>query len=583
MASAASAAFLFQGLPTSVDEMVQLLHARALLGGGLTLPLPGDASAWMIQNSLPVSDGWASVYPPFHTIVLAGAGGLGAFWLAGPLATGALAAFSFLAFVELFPGRAALTRTAGLLVALCPFLFFLGGSHLSHTTAAAAVAGALWCLLRARDGGWGWSVAAGAAIGVAVSTRPWTGLALCAVFVVAAWNPAPGEVPVRTVVRRIAGLALGGSTFALLLLGWNQALFGHPFRLGYSVAYGPSHGLGLHTDPWGNAYGLVETMAYTGADLMQLGSHLLETPMPALAVVGLGLLLSVRLPRGTGPLLVWVGAGVGANALYWHHGLHMGPRFLFETGPAWVALWALALAELAGKASPLPPAMRRSVAWLGTLSVLTAVTLLVPGRAGTYRADDATVAASTPPPGGAEATLVFVHGSWTSRVSARLAAVGMRRDSIETALRRNDLCSVDRYAKWRLHPEGEAPVSLSLASLPGPDPALQLTQISEGNRVWLRPGAPLEGGCLREAMSDRHGTVELEPLLWQAPPLPGAHVVVARDMGPLVNARVRSALPGYTARVGVDGGTQSPMQVLGYEEGMERLWGGAAGLNAGGE
>ena len=88
---------------------------------------------------------------------------------------------------------------------------------------------------------------------------------------------------------------------------------------------------------------------------------------------------------------------------------------------------------------------------------------------------------------------------------------------------------------------------------------------------------------LREAMSDRHGTVELEPLLWQAPPLPGAHVVVARDMGPLVNARVRSALPGYTARVGVDGGTQSPMQVLGYEEGMERLWGGAAGLNAGGE
>ena len=47
--SAWIAAVLFDRLPTSVDAMVQLLHARALLAGGLALPVDAEA-AWAVQN-----------------------------------------------------------------------------------------------------------------------------------------------------------------------------------------------------------------------------------------------------------------------------------------------------------------------------------------------------------------------------------------------------------------------------------------------------------------------------------------------------------------------------------------------------
>jgi hypothetical protein len=71
------------------------------------------------------------------------------------------------------------------------------------------------------------------------------------------------------------------------------------------------------------------------------------------------------------------------------------------------------------------------------------------------------------------------------------------------------------------------------------------------------------------------GVVDLEPLLWQAPPLGNGAVVVARDMGPEVNARVRSAMGGRDAYVYVPRAGQGPVPALmDYEEGMQLLWGG---------
>lgn len=51
------------GLPTSVDEMVQLLHARAIAGGHLTLGLEYIGGAWAAQNGVFTDSGWASIYP----------------------------------------------------------------------------------------------------------------------------------------------------------------------------------------------------------------------------------------------------------------------------------------------------------------------------------------------------------------------------------------------------------------------------------------------------------------------------------------------------------------------------------------
>ncbi len=255
------------GAPTSVDEMAQLLNARALATGRATVPLMGSEAAWTIQNGIAVPGGWISIYPPLHTLLLAVGWLAGGAWLVGPAATGVATACVTWTADRLCGPRVG--RLAGLLLIVSPFWLLLGATQLSHTTAVAGLSLAMAALVRARDGGMGWQAAAGAALGVAVSARPWIGVAAGAALVGSSWLSDPDRD--RRGWGSWAALVVGGLPFAVLLLWWNQAHFGHPLRLGYSAAFGDMHGLGLHVDPWGNRYGVREALAYTGADLTQLG------------------------------------------------------------------------------------------------------------------------------------------------------------------------------------------------------------------------------------------------------------------------------------------------------------------------
>ncbi|HSM61933.1 MAG TPA: hypothetical protein VK849_14085 [Longimicrobiales bacterium] len=574
-----AATALFARTPLSVDAMVQLAHARALLAARLSLPLHGAPAAWLVQNSVVVDGGLASVYPPGHTAALAAGMALGAAWLVGPVSVAVTGACTFLVLARLAPEAPVATRVAGALAALSPFVLLLGAGHLSHGVAGALAALLALTVIRARDGAAPWSLAAGAALGAMVCSRPWTGLSLGSAMVCAGWlaGPDEGRRAPRWLGRRVGGLLLGGAPFAAAFLAWNRSLFDGALRLGYSVAFGPAHGLGLHADPWGNRYGPVEALAYTGADLVQLGAGLLESPLPAVAVVGAAL---VALPPRRGRALLWTWALVPpvANALYWHHGTHLGPRMLYESAPAWAALWAMAIAEGAGPASPLSATLRRGVAWVGVLSLAGALALL-PGRLASSRIPVDVVLSARLPGGLPGPTLVFAHGSWSTRIAGRLAATGMRRDSIETALRRNATCAVDAYARWRAGPRETGPPALDLEPRPGTPDRLRARVISPGNRILVEEGGPFDEACTREAMADRLGTVELEPLLWQAPPLPGRALVVVRDLGPRPNASVRTLFPGYGSAVLLDGGQGEPPRLVPYDEGMELVWRGAASVD----
>ena len=144
---------VYGGMPTSVDEMAQLLHASALRGGRLTVPLEGSTAAWVIQNGVITGEGWASTYPPVHTILLAMRLTVGAAWIVGPIAIGVATALTTLS-AELLLGVTA-GRVTGLLLAVSPFWLLLGSTHLSHATPAAALSLVLWTGLHARDGGAG--------------------------------------------------------------------------------------------------------------------------------------------------------------------------------------------------------------------------------------------------------------------------------------------------------------------------------------------------------------------------------------------------------------------------------------------
>lgn len=570
------------GEPTSVDELTQLLHAQALAAGLTSIPLQGVEAAWIVQNGMVGPEGWVSIYPPLHTAFLALGLLLGVPWLVGPVATGiATACTTWTAERLLGP---AVGRLSGLLLIASPFWIQLGATYLSHTTAVAGLALLALALVRARDGGEGWYVVAGIAAGIAVSARPWTGLAVgSGIGLSLLWRP-PGSASARPLppIRSLAWLALGGLPFALLLLTWNQSLFGHPFRLGYAAAFGPAHGLGLHVDPWGNSYGLVEALAYTGADLVQMGVRLFESPLPALTVIGLGLLLPG--PRGPGIFGVWAAAALVANALYWHHGIHFGPRMLYEAVPAFVVLFASQVVRVFASGG-----RRRGLAgwarWAAGVAIVAGVAL-VPSTLFSLRGVEPAPVPDPPTDTAAgSGAIVFVHGSWASRISARLAATGMRRDSIETALRRNDVCAVDRYARARENAAGSAPDVAALPPLDftpraGSPTSLETRLLSAGNPVRVDPAVPPDAGCLREAQADRLGILELELLAWRLPPLGSADVVVARDLGPAGNLRVLERT-ARTPWVFLDRGAEGGPLLLGYSEGMELLWGGAAG-DAGG-
>jgi hypothetical protein len=252
---------------------------------------------------------------------------------------------------------------------------------------------------------------------------------------------------------------------------------------------------------------------------------------------------------------------------------------LFESTPAWIALFVAAAATLTPSHAGPVGVLRRLTIWSVGIAIITGLTLgLDTARESTRSA--LRVDAPEPPEDNA---IVFVHGSWASRIAARLAAAGMRRDSIDTVLRRNDVCAVDRYARWRTAPgkPGAAP-PLDMESRSGSPSTLESQALSVGNLVRVLPGFERDAACIREARSDRLGVLELELLAWRFPHIPNAGTVVVRDLGPAANLPILQALakPAY---VYIDTGSDDGVLLLDYSDGMELLWGGAAGEGVGGE
>ncbi len=595
----ATGSLVFSRLPTLVDGMATLLHGRILAGGTLALPLPGPAAAWVIPNTLVTPLGWVSQYPPLHPLLLALGFLVSAPWLVGPLCLGVTVAFGFLITGRLFPEAPGVSRFGGALLAASPFLVFLSGGYLSHVPAAAAGAFTLWATLKARDAGWGWAVAAGLGSGAMVATRPWTGLVVAVAFPAFLWA-AEGwrKRGWGWTAVRFGGAVIGGLPMAAGLALHNARLFGSPLTLGFSLAYGPPHDLGFHRDPWGNLYGPVEALGYSAANLLTLGVYLLETALPALALVGAFLLLARRLPRGTGVLLGWALLPALANVFYWHHGFHLGPRMLYEGAPAWVLLTALAAVQLSRREAPgnggsapgegrqgqprsvLARLHPRDVLLGALLLSLLGIPILVSLRASSYAwTEETLVRIRAPEVPGTEPALVFVHGSWEERIAARLQGAGMRLDSIESALRRNDVCRLHSFAQAWVAGGGatsSADQGIDFDLLPDTPAHLRLLPVSEGEDVWVDPSLGFTPDCQREARADRGGIVSLAPLLWQGdlPGIEGGKPLFVRDLGPDENAAVLAAFPHRKPFLYLIPDPGWDPELRGYQEGMGLLWGG---------
>ncbi|MEX2465666.1 MAG: hypothetical protein WD995_02065 [Gemmatimonadota bacterium] len=573
---------LYRGLYTNVDEMASMIQARYMAQGLLAGPVPPLPEGWLIPNTLIVGEGWVSQYPPSHLAVMAAFVLVGVPGLLGPVLIGVMAALIALTLPRLLPEHPAAARAAALLTALSPLLLFLAGGALSHLTAGAAVAAVAYAALRARDGHAGWACLTGAAVGIAVSARPLTGLLLGTVLPLSIWWPRVRAGALAWGLRRGVATVAGGLPFAAGLAWYHTRLFGGPTRWGYVAAFGEDHGLGFHPDPWGYMYGPVEALGFTSADLIAVGVQLLETPLPITAVVGCFLLLTPRLPRGGGVLLAWAVVPVLGNALYWFH----AGRMYFEAAPAWIALGVLAV--VAGSTSPAESGVSRGrvmgplVAWSAVLALTWAIAGGIPSRWSNAAWERETLDRITIPeiPESGPA-LVFVHTSWHERLSATLqGAGGMRQDSVTSVLRRNTTCALDAYTKLRearaRHGRTDVALpALDLTHRAGAPDDIERRRLGAGRSVRVREGEPMRPECLRELRADRFGSVALAPLLWQGD-LPGdehGRPMFVRDLGPEKNDRIRAVYPGRASFMFAHLAPDTPPRIAPYDEAMAILWG----------
>jgi len=572
---------VLDGKPNLIDAMVQLVHARFIAAGHLAGPGDEFLEFWQLQNSLVTPNGWVSQYPPGYLIFLAAGLRLGMVQLVGPFFAGLTVLFTALAAERLLREDTVTARLGAVMLCFSPFLIGLAGAFMNHIGAAAFTSAAIYFAVRSRDdGGLWWALVTGAAVGGVFSVRPLTAVvaaAIVAVVWLANGSPETGRRIVSFLRRALAAL-VGISPVLAAIAAYNRHFFGSPLTFGYVASQGPLVGPGFHRDPTGAVYGPVQALGFTSSDLVTFGLYLLETPIPAVLVAGLFLLLAKRFSVGVRVIAIWALLPIAANALYWHHGIFMGPRMLNESAPPWALLTAIAAIGLVrlipsermwGNYSP-----RAALTLTFALSWIAGVLYLGPQRLASY-GGPWMESSRMEIPRGDRPSLVFVHGAWTGRVAMRLVAHGMRLDSLEAAMRQNTTCDSHSYALWYSRSAAdrarEAP-PLDFSSVHrNPPPKVQ---IAAGDDIRAKPGVPLSQECLREVASDTLGIVDVGPLAWQGdlPGVGGEGAMFVRDMGPEANARLIQRYPDRVPEVLLRPRDNQPPKLVPYVEGMNLLW-----------
>ncbi len=545
LAAALLSGLLFARNPHNVDSIAQLFQARIFLGGSLTAPAPEYPEFFGATHILIHEGRWFSQYPPGHPALLAIGLLAGLPWLVNPLfAAGTLVLVCAAARRLLGEGGA---RLSAALYLISPFALFMSASYMNHVTTGFFLALALYAAVRTEGGERRlvWPLLTGAALAAAATVRPleaaaWAAVLGVWVLVRRGWKP--------TVVVGTACL------FGLVpLLLYNGLTTGHPLRFGYSLLWGAGHGLGFHTDPWGEPFTPVVSFANTALDLQRLNVLLYLWPFPSLIFVFAALVYALRGDRSRGAVVLLAAlllAAPLAYFFYWHRDNYLGPRFVFASlVPALIltAAGILALDRRLGR--------WRGALWLTLLSGATVgLTVNFPQSAGLFagrmleRKLHPEVEAERAGIGDA---LVFVKVGWGSRLIPRLWAWGISASETERTYRAVDGC--------RLQLALDSADSLLVA---GVDSTAVRTALTSQLRAWRDAGLPvvrdvlpdqsvrvdtsaaLPERCYREVRQDEVGFTVYGTLIWRNDPWLTRGTLYARDFGPERNGMLQSRYPG---------------------------------------
>jgi hypothetical protein len=438
---------------TTGDEMSMRFQARLLASGRLFALPEVHREFFNTPEALDAGGRWFSQFPIGWPLVLSPAMAVGVEWIVGPLCT-AFAVFFFYRFLSRVTTDV-VARFTAILLALSPWLLFLGSSQQNHIGVVVLTTAALAALARWTSSDDSQSIhRAAAVIGLSVATaatiRPYDAALIA--LIIGAFQLAfiRGS---RTRWKSLAVQVVAGAIPLAVLFYANARTTGHPFAFAYDVLNGPEHRPGFHMSPRGFVHSPLVGLIQTSGSFLRLSTGLFEWPMPAVAIAALGMLL-VRAPSRwdllLASLLVVVPLGYMA---YWSESYFIrAPRFYIVAIPALVWFVARAVSELARRA---PPMGRRVVLLVLPLAMIAAWRPTIrPFRdSGVWlRASavhdmgvrekldvEALVRRS-----GVSNALVFVNETWRARLLGRLRVLGLRPHEAGQVVDMWDACELQR-------------------------------------------------------------------------------------------------------------------------------------------
>lgn len=234
LAVAAGGFLLLANRVVTDDEYVYLFQARLLEHAKAVQAAP-PGSEFLSNVFVVIQDGrWFGQYPPGHPLALVPGLLVGLPRLV-PVALAGVNVWLTALLLGALAGTGAAALGAVLLL-VSPLFLLTGSTLLSHPTSYAALTLACLAAVRAHRGrGRLWGAVAGAALGMLVITRPWTGVTLGLV-------PAAGLLwSARRTGRPglLAATAAVGAVFAAFFLAYNWRVSGNPLVTGYQAVRGP--------------------------------------------------------------------------------------------------------------------------------------------------------------------------------------------------------------------------------------------------------------------------------------------------------------------------------------------------------
>lgn len=545
---------LFARNPHLVDTIAQLLQARIFNGGHLTAPTPDLYEFFAVSHVVREGGRWFSQYPLGHPALLAGGLLLGAPWLINPVLA-ALTVLLLFGIARRLLGDGSAYVTAVLFL-VSPFALFMSASYMNHVSALFFLTLALYSAVRSvgpevesgdaeglLDRRTGWALLTGLSLGLAATVRP---------LEAAAWAPVLGGwLLYRRGLRTATVVAAACLAAVAPLLLYNTLTTGSPLTFGYSLLWGPGHGLGFHTDPWGEAFTPMRSFAQSALDLYRLNVFLFGWPFPSLLLLLVALAIGARTRSGLEReaalllLVLFLAAPIG-YFFYWHRDNFLGPRFLHASLAPALLLTAAGLTWLDRRLGRWRPGLR--LAFL--FSLVYGLGFYLPERAGIVAGrmpgmklrPDREAAEQ-----GIRRALVFVKVGWGNRLIPRLWAWGIPASETERSYRVVDGCRL----------ENALDRADSLAAT-GVDSVTVRGWLAEHLAVWrdsdlpvidevlsdptvrVDTTRPLSGDCLRNALRDRTGFTLYGTLAWRNDPWLREGVIYARDLGPQRNRRLIS-------------------------------------------